>query len=692
MTVLRTYIAISTLICNISCSKISVLLGIGDASGGASEGEGAGDSDKSGLFPELKSLSPEAGAKSVLEDTKISVLFSEPIDSETLSVNTLDDSCSGTIQLSRDDFKTCVKMKAKIESSDGNKGFSVQPLANLAYEAEYKFKLTSEVRDQNGQSYGKDWVINSGFTVRVEPDLISPQLTSISPSENEIEQPVDSSISLTFSEAIDPSSIILASNVGECSSSSIEVSSNGFESCVLLEQDFTVSADGTSFTFRPVSDLGYGLTYKVKVKSSVKDLAGNVMGEQWTSENGFGVDSWRGSALLGSDQNEEARGMVIDSTGHIVVVGFTEGSLIEGQTNNGSKDFYVARYSPSGQKLWVEMLGTSNEDIASSVAVDGDNNIYVSGYTQGDLDGVAPKGGKDIFLTKYSKDGVRDYTKIMGTTSRDESYGITVCGDFIYLTGTSYGSLDDPGSLDSYSVFLIQADLDGIQQWARDHNSSGNDEAYSVSCGTDHVYLTGRTYGALGSSNFGGQDVFVSKYDFSGTRIWTSQLGSSASDEGKAVAVGPSGYVYVTGYTSGDFAGGGNIGAQDLILAKLDPLTGAEVWKRQIGTTSNDDGRAIVIDEAGYIYVGGFTAGDLEATNAGESDLIVLKFDPAAGEIIWQEQLGTPDTDLAYGMASFSDGIFVTGVTGGDLDGLTHSGGTFDTFVVKYSADGSGLE
>ena len=50
---------------------------------------------------------------------------------------------------------------------------------------------------------------------------------------------------------------------------------------------------------------------------------------------------------------------------------------------------------------WTRQLGTSGADIGRSVSVDSSGNAYVTGYTDGGLDGNTSAGGNDMFLVKY---------------------------------------------------------------------------------------------------------------------------------------------------------------------------------------------------------------------------------------------------------------------------------------------------
>ena len=83
-----------------------------------------------------------------------------------------------------------------------------------------------------------------------------------------------------------------------------------------------------------------------------------------------------------------------------------------------------------------------------------------------------------------------------------------------------------------------------------------------------NVYAAGYTEGALDGSNAGGWDLFVVKYNSSGTKQWTRQLGTSSDDWAYGVAVDSSGNVYAAGYTEGALDGNTSSGSYDLIVVK----------------------------------------------------------------------------------------------------------------------------
>ena len=99
------------------------------------------------------------------------------------------------------------------------------------------------------------------------PDTTAPTVSSITPANNSTDEAVNRSITATFSEAMDSSTITTATFLINDGSSNI---------------DGTVTYSGTTATFTPTTDLAYGTTFSAVITTEVKDLAGNNMAAQYS--------------------------------------------------------------------------------------------------------------------------------------------------------------------------------------------------------------------------------------------------------------------------------------------------------------------------------------------------------------------------------------------------------------------------
>ena len=408
------------------------------------------------------------------------------------------------------------------------------------------------------------------------------------------------------------------------------------------------------------------------------------------SDSSDNSTTWSGTQQLGTSSSDIGNGVTVDSSDNIYVTGYTTGGL-DGNTNSGDDDLILVKYNSSGTKQWTKQLGTSSSDIGYGVTVDSSDNIYVTGYTDGGLDGNTSSGGSDLFLLKYNSSGTKQWTKQLGTSSSDIGYGVTVdSSDNIYVTGYTDGGLDGNTSSGGSDLFLLKYNSSGTKQWTKQLGTSSTDIGTGVTVdSSDNIYVMGETSGGLdGNTSSGLSDLFLVKYNSSGTKQWTQQLGTSSSDIGQEVTVDSSDNIYVTGYTSGGLDGNTNSGSDDLFLVKYNS-SGTKQWTQQLGTSSRDVGNGVTVDSSENIYVTGYTDGGLDGnTSSGGSDLFLLKYN-SSGTKQWTKQLGTSSTDRGNEVSvDSSNNLYVTGWTSGGLDGNTNSGDS-DLFLLKYNSSGT---
>jgi hypothetical protein len=342
-----------------------------------------------------------------------------------------------------------------------------------------------------------------------------------------------------------------------------------------------------------------------------------------------GTSQW--TRLLGVDTKDTyGSGIAIDSSGNCYVTGFTNGDLDE-EDLTGNNDVFIIKYNSSGTKLWTRLLGVTDKDTRGlGIAVDSSGNCYVTGYTNSDLDEGDSVGDYDVFVIKYDTSGTRQWTKLLGVTDKDtRGYGISVdSSGNCYVTGKTDGNLDGKKVTGTNDVFVIKYDSSGVKQWT---SLLGVDNKNTYGYGTavdssGNCYVTGYTDSDLdGGDSVGIYDVFVIKYNSSGTRQWTSLLGvDSKNTYGYDIAVDSDGNCYVTGYTDSDLDGGDSVGTNDVFVIKYNS-SGTRQWTRLLGVAGAiTEGKGISIDSNGNSYVTGVTYGDLDGEDlTGDNDVFV---------------------------------------------------------------------
>jgi len=202
------------------------------------------------------------------------------------------------------------------------------------------------------------------------------------------------------------------------------------------------------------------------------------------------------------------------------VVGGTKGNL-NGISNSGRTDAFVIKFNSSDTKQWTKKLGTWQNDLANGVATDSSGNFYVTGVTYGGLDGNTNAGNSDLFVFKFNSSGTKQWTKKLGTWQNDLANGVATdsSGNF-YVTGFTYQHLDGNTSAGNADLFVVKYNSSGTKQWTKQLGTSKHDRARGVATDSSgNVYVTGDTYGGLdGNTSAGNADLFVVKYNSSGTK------------------------------------------------------------------------------------------------------------------------------------------------------------------------------
>ena len=402
--------------------------------------------------------------------------------------------------------------------------------------------------------------------------------------------------------------------------------------------------------------------------------------------------------LLGSDSYEWAIGAVPAADGSVYVAGTTYGSF-GNQVNSGSYDVFLAKYSATGDPLWTVFLGTDQAEYANSLAVAADGSVYVAGSTSGDLDGQSNHGEADAFLTKYTSDGVRLWTRLQGSFFvRDTANAIATGADgSIYVAGSYWGEMDNQPYGGLTDALITKYSADGQMLWTRLLGSNYDDSAYSVAiAGSDSVCIAGVTNGGFdGHVNYGRADVFVSMYSASGDRLWTRFVASASNDYPFSIATAADGSVYLAGRSGGineapnQIDGQINHGSADVLICKFS-ANGQRLWTRLIGSAGWDEAFAITTLPDGSFYLAGNTDGDFEGQPGNGSREAFISQYTADGERLWTRLVGSASFyDSAKSITASGDGsIVISGSTTGQLNGqMSH--GSQDAFLISYRlADG----
>ena len=227
---------------------------------------------------------------------------------------------------------------------------------------------------------------------------------------------------------------------------------------------------------------------------------------------------------------------VVDGEGNVYVTGYTAGQMGSIDYN----DYITIKYNSSGEQQWTAIYnGPENgTDWATKVAVDGSGNVFVTGYSKG----TGSYYNNDYATIKYNNTGQQQWVaRYNGPANNDDGATdlvVDAVGNII-VTGYSYG-------IGIYHDFAtIKYDSAGQQLWVVRYNGPGNGHDYARSLGVDandNIYVTGESWGT-GTS----YDYATIKYNSAGQQQWLARWQPNSTDYPERLAVDSDGNLYVAG-------------------------------------------------------------------------------------------------------------------------------------------------
>jgi len=386
----------------------------------------------------------------------------------------------------------------------------------------------------------------------------------------------------------------------------------------------------------------------------------------------------------GSAAGDEARGVVVDSTGQIWVAGSTFGNL-GGTSQNGQGNLFLSRLSSNGTVDFTRQRGGTLSDAGTSVAVVG-SSVFAGGETSSStFDGATALGNQDGLIVRYDLSGVWSTggTKRLGSSLAEYMPAMAGNATNLLVAGTTSKAFDGQTLIGGDDAYLSLRDNTGALLWTRFVGTAAIDNGQGAALDSaGNAYVTGTTHSAFpGFTNPGSSDIFVARYDSAGNRTLLQQFGSNGTDSAWDVEVDLSGNIYLTGSTQGNFLGQTQNGLGDAFVMKLNS-SGVPLWTRLLGGNQDDGGNSLAVDGAGNVWVGGYTTSSFAGhTLAGDVDGFVAEYDQN-GNLLGTTFLSSPGIEGVNGITVGPDGaVYAVGNTTDVLGGA--SAGDSDAFVAK---------
>lgn len=375
------------------------------------------------------------------------------------------------------------------------------------------------------------------------------------------------------------------------------------------------------------------------------------------------------SSFLGGMGDDFAESVACDLQGNIYVAGYTMSLRSFPFTSNaidtfdiGGYDGFLTVFSPQGNSiLFSTLFGGKSDDYPQSIALDRNNNIYITGYTisndfritVGAFDttyNYPPSNSKtnDAFAIKFNSNFTLSYSTYIGGTSNDFGQAIAVDSSGNAIIAGITRSDDFPVSTFAYQRLI-------------------NDSLPQQSTG----------------------DGFIIKLNSVGKdKIFSTYFGGKCRDAIYSIAIDKYQNIYIAGYTETDslaivdksyqsYYNNRNTGTilGDAFVAKLKPLGDSLINFTYFGGTGSERIASVAVDQYGFVVACGFTTSrDLKVTQAAfqknysdSTDAFVARFTPNLDNCIYLSYLGGKKSDIANSLLPIDSAfVWVAGFTNSD--------------------------
>ena len=235
-------------------------------------------------------------------------------------------------------------------------------------------------------------------------------------------------------------------------------------------------------------------------------------------------------------------------------------------TYSGLHDGFAVKLNGAGVSEWSTYLGGMDQDYGYGIGVDANGGVYVAGRTEslywisGGWDILyGGEGFADGYVVKFTATGEHQWSTYLGGTGNDLADSIAVNGNGdCYVTGSTYSDgwisgggnpVRGPGMY----AYMMKLDGAGMHQWST--YLYGSPEGIAVDAAgnsyvTDCTYFYDSVVGGWDTTHNGGSDIALLKLNPMGMHVWSSFMGGADDDWAVGVAVNaPGTAIWITGNT-----------------------------------------------------------------------------------------------------------------------------------------------
>ena len=406
------------------------------------------------------------------------------------------------------------------------------------------------------------------------------------------------------------------------------------------------------------------------------------------------------SQCFGGNASDFAHDIKPTSDGGFIMVGYTKSSGSGDVTgfNHGGKDYWIVKFTSTGELQWQKNYGGSAHDEAWGVCETAQHDFVIAGYSYSNdgnvTDHIGTSEHSDAWIIRIDMYGQLLWTHSFGTESDDMAIDIT-CNleDHLWIAGrvsATGQNVENLIGMDDY--WLIDCDLEGNISWENVYGGLKDDILQDMLWTLDNeIYLVGYSYSQSDGPLDG--EAYVVKVNASGDKVWDLDLGTD-TQEGLGFAgrmcETEDGNICVS-YRSSNGADEANCNSQGAFLVRRISPDGDILNEMCYGGSGTDQPTAVAIDANNHTWLLGTTySTDGDVTEPAYTDIasnVWLAALDNDGDVLWNQSMGGTRIESGCSMLVTNDNHVVlvgnsTSLNGEVVGQHDESGHTYDVWLV----------
>ena len=389
--------------------------------------------------PTVSSVSTTADNQSSVAITdNIAVTFSEAMDTTTVTTNTSNSTCSGTLRVSSDNFSNCVQMASSPASSNSDKTFTLDPSDNFTGGTTYLTRVTTGVKDAAGNAMSSQYDNSTGFTTTSSSTQMGGSIQGNALSLTTVVTTLASSFNKPYGITTDGTNLYVADNANHTIhkvviSSGVVTTLAGTSGSIgstdatvanaRFYQPFGITTDGTNLYV--ADERNYTIRQIVIDNGTVTTLAG-LAGQNVGSTDATGTDArfnypsgitTYGTNVYVTDRNNYTIRQIVISSGVVTTLaGTTLDAGSTDATGTNAKFHSSSAITTDGTNLYVADGGNHR---IRKIVIDNGTVTTLAGSSSGYRDNATgtnaqfngPVGittdGTNLYVSEYNNHTIR---------------------------------------------------------------------------------------------------------------------------------------------------------------------------------------------------------------------------------------------------------------------------------------------